>query len=74
MLALVGRVHRCVSSSRGAEIGRPLVGHTGQADAGQPGASAPRGTYRYRDPDKWRAYMRGYMKRRRAKNGQALHQ
>ena len=26
---------------------------------------AARGTYKYRDPDKWRAYMREYMRRRR---------
>jgi hypothetical protein len=25
------------------------------------------GIYKYRDPDKWRAYMRGYMAKRREK-------
>jgi hypothetical protein len=27
---------------------------------------SPSGTYKHRDADKWRAYMRDYMKRRRA--------
>jgi hypothetical protein len=36
------------------------------ADDRPPGARR-RTTYRYRDPDKWRAYMRDYMRRRRQK-------
>jgi hypothetical protein len=58
LYALVGRTHRCASNIAAPVINMPVVKH----DVKQTPAVKQR-----RDPEKWRTYMRGYMKRRRAK-------
>lgn len=59
--AMVGRVHRCISIPRerayfigGTPVDRP-------ADVSE--------SYKYRDPEKRRAYMREYMRRVRNRDG-----
>lgn len=49
--AMVGRVHRCVRRIQNTEH-RAVVADTS-------------GTYKYRDADKRRSYMRDYMRRKR---------
>lgn len=51
-LALVGRIHRCVPLPPKLVLSKP---------------KPKGGTYRYRDPDKRRAYMAAYMRKRRGK-------
>jgi hypothetical protein len=74
-LALVGRAHNCrpipavILEPRKLDPVRELAGGAAvrpggpqelrQGDGG--------GLYKYRDPDKWREYMKGYMRARRAK-------
>jgi hypothetical protein len=60
-LALVGRVHRCVPAVVTAQ--QTSVGQQEPVDSAKPSTGS---TYRYRDPEKWRAYMRDYMRKRRA--------
>lgn len=76
-LALVGRVHRCVShmansdsmansmANSGVEKQSSRVAHNHET-AGAAPASATN-AYRYRDQEKRKAYMRAYMQRRRGK-------
>ena len=63
-LALVGRMHNC-SGALLVKGPPPVVPAPVKVVA--PPAAEPKSSYRYRDPDKWRAYMRGYMAKRRAK-------
>ena len=57
--ALVGRVHRCMSKPEP----KPDVHDVTPSKP----AKLPKGRYRYRDADQWRAYMRDWMRKRRAK-------
>lgn len=66
MLAIIGRVHRCVPRVVVAEISPDPTPETVRG-AQEFLKAAQETTYRYRDPEKWRAYMRDYMRRKRAK-------
>jgi hypothetical protein len=68
-LALVGRVHRCMANT---DMANSHVANGTSRRKGQPTLESGRtvkvgepDTYRYRDAEKRRAYMRGYMKKRR---------
>lgn len=56
-LEIVGRRHRCVPMAN-------IPGDVANSDENM--ANSVANTYRYRDPEKRRAYMREYMRRRRA--------
>jgi hypothetical protein len=56
LLSFVGRVHRC----------------SGQAVEAPQRTERGIGTYRYRDPEKRRTYMRDLMRRKRAETKEAL--
>jgi hypothetical protein len=55
-LDMVGRAHRCIP--------RVQPGSASVETDKLPGSVA---TYKYRDADKWRTYMRAYMRKRREK-------
>ena len=59
---MVGRVHRCIARPKPAEPQDPVQGKPGSASAQ---ACSP-AQYKYRDADKWRTYMREYMRKRRS--------
>ena len=62
--AMVGRVHRCVPKTAASCLGVSSSGERGpDLEAGLARGS----TYRHRDPDKWRAYMKDYMRGYRAR-------
>jgi hypothetical protein len=72
---MVGRSHRCIPKSA-AERQPSQAGSIPKAGVAQTRSTRERdgvasveqpSTYKYRDPDKWRAYMRGYMAKRREK-------
>lgn len=71
-IALVGRRHQCQSVSENSPASRPQprATKTRSSAPSQPSPStlsAPQTTtYEYRDPEKRRAYMREYAKKRRA--------
>ena len=78
LIALVGRAHRCVQKSGGTVEARVLDVASRHSIEALPAAtvdavqklgtpSSPDSTYRYRNADERRAYMRDYMKRKRAK-------
>jgi hypothetical protein len=56
-LDLVGKSHRCIPRKANTLANAPVVTN---------GVTNNTATYRYRDADKWRAYMREYMRRKRA--------
>ena len=73
-IAAFGRMHRCIpklapvaaneahSRPEDSGVGREHP-RASRMQAGQPTI------YKYRDPDKWREYMRDYMRRKRAGGG-----
>ena len=75
---MVGRSHRRNPKSRGVDQvpsqlpnqqglqRKPVVAVAATAD-GEQRAGTRETTYKYRDPDKWRAYMRDYMRKHRGK-------
>lgn len=58
-LALVGKVHRCVPRV----VSQPDMANVGVSNCHMANASP---TYKYRDPDKRRAYQRDLMRKKRA--------
>lgn len=61
-LEMVGRAHRCVPSSRGVVAAKRAM------PVEQPPVLRVKSkSYRYRDPEKRRAYMRDLMRRKRAR-------
>ncbi len=68
MYTLIGHRHRCVPRARPVTVKRidlPQVIKSAEVDdAGQETGAT---VYRFRNPDKWRAYMRIYMRGWRAR-------
>jgi hypothetical protein len=67
-LALVGRVHRCVASPAQDSLARNHVANAIVPRMANEGSA----TYRYRSPDKRRAYMAVYMREWRQRRKLAL--
>ncbi len=70
LYALVGHRHRCAGSSSSPQKGVTVPVEKVPKKIKKPKkevAVSKRGppAYKYRDPDKWRAYMREYMRKRR---------
>lgn len=67
-LALVGRTHRCVANEVANEpdVANVPTKNVANAEVDVANTSDAK-TYRYRDPEKRRTYMKTYMKKRREK-------
>ena len=66
---MVGRSHRYIPKQLARDeivAASERISGSGRGVAAAPRAPMAAKTYLYRDPEKWRAYMRDYMRRKRA--------
>jgi hypothetical protein len=64
--ARVAHNHEVAGAAPAAATNAPCANASEHGTPAGASDKVPASTYRYRDPDKWRAYMRDYMRKRRA--------